>query len=143
MNKTIPKWLIWAIATVAFIGFLDATYLTVVHYMGSELNCTNWGSCNEVTTSEYSVIFGIPMALMGAGYYLTILLLSLVYVDTKKEIILKPLLPLTAFGFLFSLLLIYLQLFVIYAICIYCMFSAGTSTTLFILSILLQKKRSK
>lgn len=137
MKKIIPKWLIWTITAVAFLGFIDATYLTVIHYKGAELNCTAWGSCNEVTTSEYSVIFGIPMALFGALYYLTVLVLSLLYIDIKKQIILKLIPILTTFGFLFSLWLVYLQLFVLYSICIYCMFSAGTSTILFILSIIL------
>ncbi|NIA02246.1 MAG: hypothetical protein GWP15_02585 [Nitrospirae bacterium] len=136
MSKLIPKWLIWAIVAVAFLGFIDASYLTLVHYMGAELGCTEWGSCNEVTTSEYSVIFGIPMALMGALYYLAVLILALVYIDTKWKFPLKLIPIATTFGFLFSLGLIYLQLFVIHAICLYCMFSAGTSTILFILSMI-------
>ncbi|MFH1534253.1 MAG: vitamin K epoxide reductase family protein [Nitrospirota bacterium] len=136
MNKLIPNWLIWAIVAVAFLGFIDASYLTLVHYKGAELGCDAWGSCNVVTTSEYSVIFGIPMALMGALYYLSVLILALVYVDTKWKLPLKLIPIATSFGFLFSLWLIYLQLFIIHAICLYCMFSAGTSTTLFILSLI-------
>ncbi len=136
MKKLIPNWLIWALAAVAFIGFVDASYLTAIHYKGAELGCNEWGSCNEVTTSKYSVIFGIPMALMGVLYYLAILIGALVYIDTKWKLPLILIPIATTFGFLFSIGLVYLQLFVIHAICIYCMFSAGTSTTLFILSLI-------
>jgi len=139
LKKTIPNWLIWSLIAVAFIGFLDATYLTAVHYRGADLGCTDWGSCNEVTTSKYSEIFGIPLALLGALYYLGVFILSLIHFDTKKLLPLKLIPFATAFGFLFSLGLVYLQLFVIHAICLYCMFSALTSTTLFILSLFILK----
>lgn len=116
---------------------MDATYLTAVHYKGAELGCTTWGSCNAVTTSKYAVIFGIPMALLGAFYYLGILILALIHIDTRRILPLKLISLGTAFGFIFSIFLVYLQLFVIHEICIYCMFSAGTSTILFILGILI------
>jgi uncharacterized membrane protein len=138
-GKLIPNWLLWTIAVVAFLGFLDATYLTVVHYIGEGLNCSDWGSCNEVTTSKYSVILGIPTALLGSLYYLTVLLLALIHFDTKKSLPLKLIPPLTVVGFLFSLWFVYIQLFVLHAICMYCMFSAGTSTALFILGMLVLK----
>ncbi len=139
MNK-IPLWLIIGLITVAFLGFLDATYLTVKHFSGTDLNCYILDGCNEVTNSEYAEIFGIPVALFGALYYLTVMVLSILYLDLKKKFFLKLIPFLTTFGFLFSIILIYLMLYVIDALCIYCLGSAFTSTLLFILSIILFKK---
>ncbi|MFH1284940.1 MAG: vitamin K epoxide reductase family protein [Candidatus Peregrinibacteria bacterium] len=133
--KKIPNWLIWTFAITAFAGLLDATYLTVAQISGSELNCTIFEGCNEVARSKYSEIFGIPVALFGALFYLTMLILSLLYYDTRSRAVLSIIPPIAAAGFLFTLYLVYLQLFVIHAVCIYCMFSALTTTTLFVLSI--------
>lgn len=137
--KQVPKWLIWAFLIISFIGFIDATYLTVAHYKGSSLSCGLTGGCDKVTNSEFSKIFGIPIALGGSLYYLTIFLLSVAYIDSKKRKILTIIPPLTAIGFLASLYFVYLQIFVIEAICQYCMLSAITSTTLFVLSFFLLK----
>lgn len=124
------------------LGFLDATYLTVEHYKGSIPPCTIDG-CEIVLTSAQSVIWGVPVALMGSVYYLLILLLSIYVLDSKKNIILKKISYITIFGFLGSIYFVYLQLFVIKNICQYCMISAGTSTALFILGMILLYKSKK
>ncbi|MBD3360197.1 hypothetical protein GF366_00175 [Candidatus Peregrinibacteria bacterium] len=141
--KKIPNWLIWSIVIVAFAGFLDATYLTVAHFSGSELNCSILEGCNEVTASEYSKIFGIPLALMGSLYYITILILTLLHYDTGNKNVISLVPILTTIGFIFTLYLVYLQLFVINAICVYCMFSALTSTVLFVLGLFILKYRKR
>jgi len=128
--------LIWGLIAFAFIGFLDTSYLTVSHYSGTDVNCSIAQGCNEVLSSSYSVIFGVPMALLGLLYYITILVLSLLYLDTHKVKILKVIAVLTALAFLFSGWLVYLQLFVIKEICQYCMISAINSVVLVILSLL-------
>lgn len=127
-----PKWLVWGFIIVSFIGFLDASYLTVVHYTGANLICSFLEDCEIVTTSKYSLLFGIPVALLGTLYYLTILIFSLLYFDTKNLILLKIFPALTVFGFLASVWFVYLQIFVIKAICEYCILSAAASTILFI-----------
>ena len=116
------------------IGLLDATYLTVKHYLGGIPPCTLRG-CEVVLTSAYNTIAGVPVALLGVLYYVTILLLSLAYLVSKKEAILRYAAHLTPAGFLASAYFVYLQLFVIKAICLYCMASAATSTLLFILGV--------
>ncbi len=136
-TQKIPSWLIWAFVVVSFLGFLDATYLTVVHFAGLNIGCIITTGCDTVTTSVYSEIFGIPMALFGAIFYLTIFIASLMYVDKKNPAILFTLPILGLCGFITSLYLIYLQLFVIKALCFYCLLSAGTSTLLFVLGVIL------
>ena len=139
-NKTLPKWVLIAFVLISFIGFLDATYLTASHYGQVELSCTITNGCDAVTTSEYSEIFGIPVALGGIFYYLSILLLSLLYLDHKTRFFKKLVPPLTVVGFLFSAYFVYLQFCVIGAICQYCMLSAINSTLLLGLSGLIKYK---
>lgn len=119
---------------VAVIGFLDAAYLSIVHYRGEIPPCTIDG-CEVVLTSAQSQIAGVPVALLGALYYLALLILSIAYLDRKKEKLIKLASKLTILGFLASIYFVYLQFFVIKEICQYCMVSAGTSTILFIIGI--------
>lgn len=126
------KWLPWAFVILGFIGFLDASYMTVSHYTGTAVNCSITEGCDEVLSSKYSVILGVPMALFGMLYYLFILVTAFFYLETGKKGALKILTFTTAFGFLFSCWLVYLQFFVIKSICQYCMLSAINSTILFI-----------
>ncbi|PIZ46416.1 hypothetical protein COY32_03380 [candidate division WWE3 bacterium CG_4_10_14_0_2_um_filter_41_14] len=150
MKKLKINTIVIAFLVISFIGFLDATYLTVSHYRGTELNCTILQGCEEVTNSAYSVIYGVPVALLGMGYYLVIMTLSLfllemvlsmVFLETHESKILKILPYLTIFGFVASIWFVYLQIFVIGEICEYCMLSATTSTLLFILGIILLTKQ--
>lgn len=117
---------------VSALGLLDAGYLTFKHYLGGVPPCTLRG-CEVVLTSPQSEIMGIPVALFGLLYYATVLLLSLTYIISKKEITLRYAAYFTPVGFISSVYFVYLQLFVINAICLYCMASAATSTILFVL----------
>lgn len=119
---------------VSAIGFLDATYLTIEHYRGGIPPCTTAG-CEIVLTSAQSEIAGVPVALLGSLYYLTLLVLSIAYLDSKKTAIIQFASYCTTAGFVASLYFVYLQLFVIKHICQYCMVSASTSTILFILGV--------
>ncbi len=120
---------------ISLIGLVDAGYLTYEHYAPFPLPCSNF-ACETVTTSKYSVLFGvIPLSLMGMLYYITILVGSIIVFVTKNETLLKLISSFTVVGFLTSLYLVYLQLFVLDAICIYCMLSAGTSTLLFVVGV--------
>lgn len=118
---------------VSFLGLIDAGYLTYEHYAEIPLPCSNF-ACETVTTSEYSVLFGvIPLALLGVFYYLTVLCASVYVYLTENTKVLKAVSAFTGIGLITSIYLVYLQISVIQAICIYCMASAGTSTLLFVL----------
>ena len=123
---------------LAFIGFLDATYLTAVHYTGSNLVCYISTDCDSVTTSKYATIGFVPVSLIGSGYYLFALVLLLIYLMEGFRKVLSWLQLLFAVAFLFSLYFVYLQLFVIHALCFYCVTSATVTTLLLISSIILK-----
>ncbi|MCG3114044.1 MAG: vitamin K epoxide reductase family protein [Candidatus Manganitrophus sp. SA1] len=132
-----PKRIIVALLLAAsLIGFIDAAYLTAKHYLGAPPPCGRFGGCETVTTSEYAAIAGVPLALLGAVYYLAVFLSVIAYLDTRRPGILRMTAGFTAVGFLASLWFVYLQLFVIKAICPYCMLSAFASTVLFIVGMI-------
>ncbi len=54
------------------IGIIDSAYLTVVHYTTLPLYCPEGGivNCVQVTTSAYSTVAGIPIALGGLVWFI-------------------------------------------------------------------------
>ncbi|MBP9732394.1 MAG: hypothetical protein KBD29_02980, partial [Candidatus Magasanikbacteria bacterium] len=89
------------------------------------------GSCNIVLESMYSKVWGIPLAYLGLLYYTTIFFLLLWLHKLRDARLWYALQGIISFGFLTSLYLVYLQLFVLYTVCPYCMLSAAMSTIMF------------
>lgn len=127
-------------AIIAFIGFADSVYLTASHYMGEVPTCTVVEGCDEVAISEYSTIAEIPVALFGSAFYLLMIVLAFVWFDMRKTVVIKLLPLFTVPAFIFSGWLIYVMFYLIEAICIFCLISAGTTTMLMILSLVFYKK---
>lgn len=124
---------------IASIGFLDAVYLTSKYFVGT-INCGVWTGCQEVLNSSYSSILGFPTAGFGVLYYLSIIIAVLLYWQTQHKLSTKYLMLAPSLGFIFTLWLVYIQVWIIKYICVYCMLSALTSTILFIFSLLLYKQ---
>lgn len=124
---------------LAFGGLIDATYLTYEHYARLIPPCQIVKiffiliNCENVLQSKYAVIFGIPVALLGLIHYL--LLVLLVLFGRNKLFRIWFFLQ-TSAGVAISIYLMYLQLFVLKSICIYCTISALISFSLFTLSFL-------
>src|SRR3989344_3838897 len=125
------------------ISFLDASYLVVQHYRGEPPSCAIFTGCETVAESKYAMVGPIPLALLGLLYYLAIFILTVAYFDTKKERLLLLAALFTIAGFIASLYFVYLQLFVIKAICLYCIISAASSTILFGFGLLAITKRNQ
>jgi len=126
-----------------FIGFVDATYLTINHFQNSVPNCHLIGGCQEVLFSAYSTVAGVPVALGGVFYYLTMLILTIHYFNTRKDKFLLLASKFTVAGLLASLYFVYLQIFVIKSFCQFCMLSAFVSMVLFVLGMVLLFKNKK
>lgn len=120
---------------VAFVGLADAAYLTASHYMGVHLSCSTISGCNAVALSEYSTIGPFPVALPGAIFYLFMLISGMAWMYDEKPAILKILPIFTIPAFLFSMWLVFVMLFRIEALCLYCLISAGSTTLLMVLSL--------
>lgn len=144
MDKAVKiKRAVLVLAGISFFGFLDATYLVIEHYARGVVPCYIFEGCDQVINSVYATAFGAPIALFGAVYYLVVLFMAIVYLDTKKQVALNILKHLPWVGMLTTLVLLYLQFFVIHAICLYCMLSAISSIILFITAIYLVKLTSE
>jgi len=145
MKKAKNNHVVFAILflVIALIGFGDATYLTVKHFQGGSIICGTSGGCDIVTTSEYAKILGVPVAPLGMVYYLSVIVLSVLYLDKRKKTSLKLLSKFTVVGLLASSYFVYLQLFVIGEICYYCMGSAASSTLLFLIGMVFLKKHGR
>jgi uncharacterized membrane protein len=125
------------VALVALAGVFVALYLTLykLGYIGT-LACAV-GSCETVQTSKWATFLGFPVGAWGVAYYVFVLALAIVGLTgrfAESRGISQILVGVTAFGMLFSLWLTYLELFVIHAICQWCVISAILATILFVLS---------
>ena len=126
-------------ALAALAGLFVALYLTLykLGYIGT-LVCAV-GSCEVVQTSKWATLLGYPVAAWGVMYYATVLAVSLAglgpaLVDSRR--LSQLLVLMTATGVMVSLWLTYLELFVIHAICMYCVVSAVIATILFVIALL-------
>jgi uncharacterized membrane protein len=120
---------------VAFVGFMDATYLAASHFRGIPPPCLLTDGCDTVTSSAYSKIIGIPVPMLGIIYYLGMLVLGLGYIDKNRFNVAKAIPWATAIGLVASIWFVYVQAVILDAFCTYCLLSAGTSTILFLLGI--------
>lgn len=120
------------------IGFLDALFLSYTHFKGIIPPCTTGFQCDVVTTSKYSVLFGVPLAYLGLAFYLTLFIGAIYYLE--KDAGLRFLRSFSGLGFLASIYFIYLQGWVINAWCLYCLLSA-LFTSLFHLLCHVENKR--
>ncbi len=69
LRASLP-WL--ALVALSIPGIGVSTYLTYSHYTDEATICAGVGSCELVQTSEYSVIAGVPVALMGLAYFVAV-----------------------------------------------------------------------
>lgn len=125
------KYLSYALLILAFLGFLDATYLTILHYKAVVPPCTIAKGCEVVLTSKYATILGIPIALLGSLFYVAIIALTFLALQTKKFVFLQLLILITSTGIIVSGVLVYLQAFVLHAYCQYCLTSEFINFLLF------------
>jgi uncharacterized membrane protein len=121
-------------ALISLAGVFVALYLALykLGYIGT-LVCAV-GSCEVVQTSKWATLLGAPVAVWGVGYYVAMLAAALAglaprLADDRR--VSWVLVAVTGGGVLFSLWLTYLELFVIHAICQWCVVSAVLATALF------------
>lgn len=126
------------IALVSLAGLLLGVYLTLYKFgfIGS-LAC-GVTSCETVQTSKWSVFLGLPVATWGAGFYATVLILSIAGLQpsyAESGGLSFALVVLSSWGVLFTAWLNYLEAFVIHAWCEWCLGSAAMVLILFGLAV--------
>ena len=139
-SATVPNFLVSVIIVLAVIGLSVATFLTIEHLRGSIPGCFVVEGCQTVLSSKYAEVGPIPTAVFGIGYYLSILMLAALYLSSRHPAIMKLIGWLSFIGFIASLYLIYVQVWVIGSICMYCMTSATVSILLFLLDVVIWRR---
>ena len=121
-----------AAAFVALLGLADSIYLTYEHYTGGTVPCSIVAGCEQVLTSSYAAVAGVPLAIFGAAAYFAAFLLAITAAFGNRrtwnlfgvQVILMA---------AFSVWLIYVQAYIIEAFCQFCLLSAATTLTLLLL----------
>ena len=109
-----------ALGILAFVGAAIAIYLTWTKVAGVAPICGPSGGCETVENSIYSSIGGIPVALFGLGYSAVVLATWLAWWRTDRTDLLLIPYVLGLIGTIVEAYLVFLELFVIHAICIWC-----------------------
>jgi uncharacterized membrane protein len=125
-------------ALIALIGLFVSLYLTLykLGYIGT-LVCGT-GGCETVQLSKWGDFLGVPVAGWGVVYYVAVLALAIAGVQERfagSRRLTTALVLVTGWGLLFTLWLTYLELFVIHAICRWCVGSATMTVLLFALAL--------
>ncbi len=132
---------------LALIGLADALFLTYEHYNPLSIPPCPANAivdCGKVIRSSYAQIYGIPLGLFGSLFYFVFLAVLVLSTKPKHQKLSRYFLILTSVGaFLFSIYLVVIQVFIIKAICLYCMLSAATSTSIFLITISAFEKERK
>ena len=108
------------LAVLDLIGLGIATYLSVVELGGGVPACGPIKGCEEVALSEYAWIGPIPVAVFGVLLSVALLGLALAWWKTDIYGLLLAHYGLSLVGVIFDGYFLYLQLFVIKAVCIWC-----------------------
>ena len=133
------RWLRIGQIVVSFAGAAVAAYLTYVHYQPAALICTTGGGCETVQQSKYAVLAGIPVAVLGLAAWTAALVLAIWDSEPARTL----LLALALIALAFAVYLVVLQLFVIDAICTWCMINDLVITPIFVVLTLLRLRTAE
>lgn len=125
-----------ASVALAVIGTALSGYLTYIHYSGALALCLGAGGCETVQTSRYAEIAGLPVALLGLFAFAAVTVLAAIRLrEGASDRMLTGIFGITLGGSLFALYLTYLELFVIHAICPWCVVVDSVMVALFAVTI--------
>ncbi len=127
-----PKFKFQVLYIFSLIGLVIAAYLWYLYSQPQQIGCTLNGGCEAVRQTIYSEFLGISIPILGIIYYLVVTIYAISRVLKRKVFKYENYLLLlyVTGGFLFSVYLTYLELFVINAVCVYCAASAFIATVL-------------
>lgn len=130
------------ILITSLIGIGIMAYLTYIHFAEASSVCdiNEKLSCDTVTTSIYSEIFGIPISIMGLGYFGLTFLMALFQ---RTKAFYQTLFYLTVFVLIPSYYFTALEAFVIKAFCILCETSKILMILILITSFIAMKEKLK
>jgi uncharacterized membrane protein len=133
--RRVPGWVPVTSLGLSLAAVAIASYLTVAHYTDpAALACPDTGivNCALVTTSSWSVVLGVPLAVLGLVWAVVMTVLTVPrawrsgagWVDGAR-------LAVSGAGAAMVLYLVYVELFRIGAICLWCTAVHVTAVCLF------------
>jgi uncharacterized membrane protein len=130
--------LFWGSVILAILGTADAIYLLIYKFTGNSQMCLGSGGCHDVNFSPFSEIYGIPVSVF--GIFANLAILCILFLERRLKIARKNG-PLAIFGIslggvFFTAYLTYLEIYIIRAICPFCVAAAILITLLFILAVI-------
>lgn len=132
------KKLLFVIKLLAAFGILLAVYLLWQQIAPQPqfqvCNISSSVNCDAVISGEVSSVFGVPTPLVGLVGYVVIFFAAM---RRNKKLVLG----MASFGLLFCMWIAYRELFEIHVICPVCIACQCAMIGIFILGILLQKKK--
>lgn len=128
------------ILILAFCGIANAAYLAKSESTGTPLICDiqNLSGCNVVVNSQYSHLFGIPLAEYGVLFYGILFVLAALELVLFDRLLRRVLQGISLIGILASLYFTGVQVFLIGAFCVYCLASSFIALLIFILASLIE-----
>ena len=126
ISQRVPARKLFGIHPAVILGVLDALglivagYLSVVELNGGVPTCGPFHGCEEVALSEYARIGGVPVAVFGVLLSIVLLTLAVAWWKTDVYGLLLGHYGLSLVGVIFDGYFLYLQVFVIKAVCIWC-----------------------
>ncbi len=136
-----PAWVQLTTFVLSIAGLAVSVYLTIAHYSaGVSLACPETGTinCAKVTSSPESIVFGIiPVAVLGLAFFVFMVAVNnpLAWRSPLRVIHLARMLSVIA-GIVFVIYLIYVELFKVNAICLWCTSVHVITFVLFVLILL-------
>jgi uncharacterized membrane protein len=110
-----------AVAVISAIGASISAYLTWVHYSGNLALCIGVGGCEAVQGSRFAVAGGIPVALIGLGGFALIFVLAVLRLRRMSPVWADTgIFALSIAATLYVAYLTYVELFVLGAVCPWC-----------------------
>jgi uncharacterized membrane protein len=144
LRRALPRWITITTLGLSLLAVGLTTYLTVTHYTDpTALACPDTGivNCTAVTTSSWSVILGVPVALIGLLWAASMTALNSPWAwRSSARWLATARLVLSGAGALMVFYLVYVELFRVDAICLWC--SGVHVTTIALFGVILAARAS-
>jgi uncharacterized membrane protein len=131
------------LAVLDILGLAVAGYLSIVELSGGVPACGIVKGCEEVALSEYARIGGVPVAVFGVLLSIVLLALAIAWWKTDIYGYLLAHYGLSLVGVIFDGYFLYLQVFVIRAVCIWCVTYEVTLLLRFLVALIVWYRQPK
>jgi len=140
-NRSVHPGLV--LAALDTFGLVVATYLATVELSGSVPVCGPVSGCEEVAKSEYAWIGPIPVAVFGVALSIILLVAALGWWRTGDRRLLAVHYGLSLVGVTFEAYFMFLQVFVIEAVCIWCTMYGVSLVLRFLIALIVWLRRDQ